>query len=91
MSEGKIVVTIHLQVVIISFSFLVPTCTGHQNMFEKILIATRGEIACRVMRTAKRMGIRCATVFSSADEHALHVKLADEAFYIGPAPALESY
>ncbi len=60
-------------------------------MFEKILIATRGEIACRIMRTAKRMGMSCATVFSSADENALHVKLADEAFYIGPAPALESY
>ena len=60
-------------------------------MFDKILIATRGEIACRVIRTAKRLGITCATVFSAADEHALHVKLADEAYYIGPAPALESY
>ncbi len=60
-------------------------------MFDKILIATRGEIACRVMRTAKRMGITCATVYSDADEHSLHVKLADEAYHVGPAPALESY
>lgn len=60
-------------------------------MFDKILIATRGEIACRVIRTAKRMGITCATVFSDADEHSLHVKLADEAYHVGPAPALESY
>lgn len=64
---------------------------GNKNMFDKILIATRGEIACRVIRTAKRMGITCATVFSSADEQSLHVRLADEAYYVGPAPALESY
>ena len=60
-------------------------------MFDKILIATRGEIACRVIHTAKRMGIICATVYSDADQNALHVKLADEAYRVGPAPALESY
>ena len=60
-------------------------------MFEKILIANRGEIACRVMRTAKRMGIRTVAVFSDADAHARHVELADEARHIGAAPARESY
>src|SRR2546429_5476920 len=60
-------------------------------MFRKILIANRGEIACRVMRTAKRMGIRTVAVYSDADREALHVKLAGEARRIGPAPAAESY
>ena len=60
-------------------------------MFRKILIANRGEIACRVMRTAKRMGIRTIAVYSDADRHALHVELADEARHIGPPPATESY
>src|SRR5437870_7983296 len=60
-------------------------------MFRKILIANRGEIACRVMRTAKRMGIRTVAVYSDADRDALHVKLAGEARRIGPAPAAESY
>ena len=60
-------------------------------MFRKILIANRGEIACRVMRTAKRMGIRTVAVYSDADRGALHVKLADETHRIGPAPATESY
>lgn len=58
---------------------------------EKILIANRGEIACRIMRTAKRLGIQTVAVYSDADKHSLHVKSADEAVRIGPAPARLSY
>jgi 3-methylcrotonyl-CoA carboxylase alpha subunit len=60
-------------------------------MFSKLLIANRGEIAVRVMRTAKRMGISTVAVYSDADAHALHVAMADEAVRIGPPPARESY
>ncbi len=60
-------------------------------MFKKILIANRGEIACRVIKTAKKMGIATVAVFSDADRHALHVEMADEAVHIGPPPAAESY
>ena len=60
-------------------------------MFEKILIANRGEIACRVIKTARRMGIRTVAVYSDADAGARHVRLADEAVGIGPAAARESY
>lgn len=60
-------------------------------MFKKILIANRGEIACRVMKTAKRMGIKTVAVYSDADKDALHVEMADEAVHIGKAPAAESY
>ena len=60
-------------------------------MFTKILIANRGEIACRVIKTAKRLGIRTVAVYSDADEKALHVKLADEAVHIGASPSAESY
>ncbi|MEX3014391.1 acetyl-CoA carboxylase biotin carboxylase subunit [Gymnodinialimonas hymeniacidonis] len=60
-------------------------------MFKKLLIANRGEIACRVIKTAKRMGIPTVAVYSDADAQALHVKMADEAVHIGPPPAAESY
>jgi len=60
-------------------------------VFSKILIANRGEIACRVIRTARRMGIATVAVYSDADARAPHVKLADEAVHIGPSPAAESY
>ncbi len=60
-------------------------------MFKKILIANRGEIACRVIKTARRMGIATVAVYSDADRDALHVEMADDAVHIGPAPAAESY
>ncbi len=60
-------------------------------MFKKILIANRGEIACRVIKTARKMGIATVAIYSDADRHALHVEMADEAVHIGPPPANESY
>jgi len=60
-------------------------------MFKKILIANRGEIACRVIKTARKMGIKTVAVYSDADKNALHVRMADEAVHIGPPPASESY
>ncbi|WP_234853350.1 acetyl-CoA carboxylase biotin carboxylase subunit [Paracoccus everestensis] len=60
-------------------------------MFKKILIANRGEIACRVIKTARKMGIATVAVYSDADRNALHVKMADEAVHIGPPPANQSY
>ena len=60
-------------------------------MFRKILIANRGEIACRIMKTAKRMGIATVAVYSDADADALHVEMADEAIHLGPPPAAQSY
>ncbi|MDF0600588.1 acetyl/propionyl/methylcrotonyl-CoA carboxylase subunit alpha [Psychromarinibacter sp. C21-152] len=60
-------------------------------MFNKILIANRGEIACRVIKTARKMGIATVAVYSEADRHALHVAMADEAVHIGPPPANQSY
>ncbi|PRY25052.1 biotin carboxyl carrier protein /biotin carboxylase [Aliiruegeria haliotis] len=60
-------------------------------MFEKLLIANRGEIACRVIKSARKMGIETVAIFSDADRHALHVHMADEAVHIGPPPANQSY
>jgi len=60
-------------------------------MFEKILIANRGEIAVRIMRTCRKMGIKTVAVYSEADTNALHVREADEAIYIGPSPSIKSY
>lgn len=57
----------------------------------KVLIANRGEIACRVMRTAKKLGVRTVAVYSDADKNAMHVEMADEAYHIGPAPSSQSY
>ncbi|UTS81085.1 Acetyl-/propionyl-coenzyme A carboxylase alpha chain [Phaeobacter piscinae] len=62
-----------------------------QPMFEKILIANRGEIACRVIKTARKMGIKTVAIYSDADKQSLHVKMADEAVHIGPPPANQSY
>src|ERR1700693_1513418 len=60
-------------------------------MFKRILIANRGEIACRIIKTARRMGIATVAVYSEADRDALHVEMADEAILIGPPPAAQSY
>jgi propionyl-CoA carboxylase alpha chain len=60
-------------------------------MFKRILIANRGEIACRIIKSARRMGIATVAVFSEADRDGLHVEMADEAVFIGPPPAAESY
>ncbi|MGE4430603.1 MAG: biotin carboxylase N-terminal domain-containing protein [Sphingobium sp.] len=60
-------------------------------MIQSLLIANRGEIACRIIRTARRLGIRTVAIYSDADADALHVRLADEAVHIGPSPARDSY
>jgi propionyl-CoA carboxylase alpha chain len=60
-------------------------------MFKKLLIANRGEIACRIIKTARRMGIKTVAVYSEADTNSAHVSMADEAIFIGPSPASQSY
>ncbi|XP_077572388.1 methylcrotonoyl-CoA carboxylase subunit alpha, mitochondrial [Stigmatopora nigra] len=65
--------------------------SGAVARIEKVLIANRGEIACRVMRTAKKMGVRSVAVYSDADRHSMHVAMADEAYHIGPSASQQSY
>ena len=65
--------------------------TTGDSVFRKILIANRGEIACRVIKTARRMGIKTVAVYSDADRDALHVEMADEAVHIGPSSSAQSY
>ena len=60
-------------------------------VFKKILVANRGEIACRIIRTAHDMGIKVVAIYSDADKQAKHVIMADEAAYIGPSPSAQSY
>ena len=67
------------------------TSTLKNPLFKKILIANRGEIACRIMKTAKMLGVKTVAVYSEADRDAMHTNMADEAFCIGPAESSLSY
>ena len=62
-----------------------------RTLFDKVLIANRGEIACRVIRSCKKLGVRSVAVYSDIDAGARHVQLADEAIHIGPSPSKQSY
>ncbi len=73
------------------FSSKTPVKRKKKRIFRKILIANRGEIAIRIMTTCKALGIKTVAVYSEADTNALHVKMADEAIYVGPPPSIESY
>src|SRR5215467_3424610 len=83
--------------IVTTTSYPQPICCAWRDtiikgrMFKRILIANRGEIACRIIKTARRMGIETVAVYSDADKDALHVEMADAAVLIGPAPAAESY
>ncbi|KAJ1913843.1 hypothetical protein IWQ60_009053 [Tieghemiomyces parasiticus] len=65
--------------------------TARKPLFDKILIANRGEIACRVIKTARRLGIKTVAIYSKADRYAQHVQMADDAYCVGPAPSAQSY
>ena len=60
-------------------------------MFTKVLVANRGEIACRIIRTLRKLDIRPVAIYSDADAHAMHVRMADESVRVGPAPSNQSY
>uniref|UniRef100_A0A665V8A5 Methylcrotonoyl-CoA carboxylase subunit alpha, mitochondrial n=1 Tax=Echeneis naucrates TaxID=173247 RepID=A0A665V8A5_ECHNA len=85
------VILIHPTVTYLCFHFVSALSSLGMGRIEKVLIANRGEIACRVMRTAKKMGIRSVAVYSDADRHSMHVAMADEAYHIGPPPSQQSY
>ncbi|XP_073256263.1 propionyl-CoA carboxylase alpha chain, mitochondrial-like [Porites lutea] len=73
------------------FRGLQTSSIAREKLFDKVLIANRGEIACRVMKTCKRLGIKTVAIYSEADANALHVKMADESFCVGPPPTNQSY
>ena len=75
----------------VSFSFVRCCPSWSEGMLTKVLIANRGEIACRIIRTLDRMGIASVAVYSEADAHAAHVRMAGEAVCVGPPQAAQSY